>query len=319
MSRQLADLMKDKSVDDALDHLSEASPDEYASDVSYFKGLLDGSGKSGPRLGPNPYAALAKLLPSANSARDTLFREFEAYLHRSKIVFETYWAGVIGLVWYLAAVSGVALVCGFVFSTSVIPTFSAMFSSFGEALPDYTQAVFDFGGIGIPTFAVVLAITVLLVVYFVSLFHRRIQQMAPLPRWPKWVPILGRIAETYNLGLFLNYANILRRCGVDAPVALADAAAASNQAADLSLETLINDVQAHRQSQALTELGIAARLGNLDSELSYQCDQHVSNLTVALVEARDRFSLALKIALYLFVAALIIAMYLPIFKLGSVI
>lgn len=319
VSRQLAYLMEERPVDEALDRLSDASPEEYASDVAYFKGLLEGSEEPKPGLGPNPYNALLKLLPSATSARDTLFREFVAYVQQSKIIFETYWAGVIGLIWYLAAVSAVALVVGFVFSTSVVPSFGAMFNDFGEALPDYTQAVFNFGNVGIPTFAVVLALTVGLVVYFVSLFHKRIQQMAPLPRWPKWAPILGRIAETYNLGLFLNYANILRRCGVDATVAVADAATASNQSEDLSLDSLTNSVRAHRQSHALTELGIAARLGNLDAELSHQCEQHVSNLTLALVEARDRFSLVLKIVLYLFVAALVVAMYLPIFKMGSVV
>ncbi|MDJ0749462.1 MAG: hypothetical protein QNJ11_08250 [Woeseiaceae bacterium] len=319
VSRQLANLLKEASIDDALDKLSSSSPDEYASDVAYIKSLLDGSGESRPELGPNPYDAIARLLPSAKSARDTLFKEFVTYVQQSKIVFETYWAGVVGLIWYLAGVSVVALIVGYIYSTAVVPSFSSMFGSFGETLPDYTQAVFDFGGVGIPTFAVVLALTVGLVVFFVSLFHRRIQQMAPLPRWPKWAPILGRIAETYNLGLFLNYANILRKCGVDARVAVADAAAASNQAEDLALDTLANDVAAHRQSNALTELGIAARLGNLDSELSHQCEQHVGNLTLALVEARDRFSLVLKIALYLFAAALIIAMYLPIFKLGSVV
>lgn len=319
VSRQLASLMENSSTEDALTRMLESSPDEYASDVGYFEDLLAGQGESRPGLGPNPYEAIAKLAPSANSARDVLFREFVTYVQQSKIVFETYWAGVIGLIWYLAAVSAVALVVGFIFSTIVVPTFGEMFGAYGHALPDYTQAVFDLGGVGIPTFAVVLALTVGLVVYCVSLFHRRIQQMAPLPRWPKWAPILGKIAETYNLGLFLNYAHILRRCGVEPGNAIADAAAASNQSHELSLDSLVKEIRAHGQSRALTELGTAARLGNLDAELSYQCEQHVGNLTLALVEARDRFSLVLKIVLYLFVAALIVAMYLPIFKLGSVI
>lgn len=319
VSRQLASLMEDNPVDAALERLSEASPDEYSADVDYFKSLLAGSKEAKPKLGPNPYDAIAKLLPSAGNRRNTLFREFVAYVQQSKIVFATYWVGVIGLTWYLAVISLVALIIGFVFSTSVIPSFSAMFSGLGEALPSYTQVVFDFGGVGIPTFAVVLAITVGLVVYFVSLFHRRIQQMAPLPRWPKWAPILGRIAETYNLGLFLNYANILRKCGVEPRSAVADAAAASNQTEELSLDALMTNVQSHGQSQAITELAIAARLGNLDSELSHQCEQHVGNMTLALVEARDRFSLILKIVLYFYVAALTVAMYLPIFKFGSVV
>ena len=319
ISRQLAQLMQENSAKEALERLSAASPAEFSSDITYFEALLDRSGESRPRLGPNPYDAIVKLLPSVDSAGDTLFREFVAYVQQSRIVFETYWAGVVGLIWYLAAVSAVAIGVGVVFSMFVVPAFSEMFGSLGHSLPDYTQAVFDLGGAGIPTFAVILALTAGFVVYCVALFHRRIQQMAPLPRWPKWAPILGRIAETYNLGLFLNYANILRKCGVDARVAIADAAAASNLSVDVSLDTLTNDVRAHRQSQVLTELGIAARIGNLDAELSHQCDQHVGNLTLALVETRDRFSLVLKIALYLFVAALVVAMYLPIFKIGSVV
>ncbi|MEO0576641.1 MAG: hypothetical protein AAF004_14345, partial [Pseudomonadota bacterium] len=109
IARQLSGMTPNMSIEDGLDQLSRETPDTYAADVTYLKGLLNGSDTLGPKLGTNPYAALSRLMPSANAARDTLFKEFVAYVQQSKIIFETYWAGVIGLMWYLAAVSTVAL------------------------------------------------------------------------------------------------------------------------------------------------------------------------------------------------------------------
>lgn len=319
ISRQLANLLKEQQLESALQNLTTASPPEYSRDIEYMRGILAGDSESGPTLGPNPYRTIAKLLPSVQGPKNTLFREFVAYVQQNKVVFETYWTGVVGLIWYLAAVAVVALVVAVVFATYVMPAFNGMFSQFGAPLPEFTQLVFAFGGVGVPLFAVVLALVVGIVVLFVALFHRRIQQLSPLPRWPTWAPVIGKIAESYNLGLFLNYTRILRESGVDPKQAVADAAEAANQPDGLSYDQLGVDESSFSQLPVLTELGVAAKLGHFDSEISHQCDQHVGNMSLVLVEARDRFSLILKIALYSFVAALVIAMYLPIFKMGSVI
>ncbi len=319
VSRQLAGLLDQEQLAPALQKLTEASPPEYSRDIEYMRSILAGDAEAGPTLGPNPYKAIAKLLPSVSGPKDTLFREFVAYVQQSKVVFETYWAGVVGLIWYLAAVAAVALVVAMVFAASVIPSFNSMFSQFGAPLPEFTQLVFAFGGVGVPLFAIVLALVVGFIVFAVALFHRRIQQLSPLPRWPTWAPIIGKIAESYNLGLFLNYTRILRQSGVDPKKAVADAAAAANQPDDLTYDKLGSSDTNFAQLPVLTELGISAKLGQFDSEISHQCDQHVGNMSLVLIEARDRFSLILKIALYLFVATLVIAMYLPIFKMGSVV
>ncbi|MEM7432900.1 MAG: hypothetical protein AAF351_13325 [Pseudomonadota bacterium] len=319
VSRQLANLADKSSIDDSLQTLANASPAEYEADIEYFKALLSGTDGPRPKLGPNPFEAIATLLPPADKDRNTFLRQFVDYVQHSRILFDTYWAGVVGLIWYLAAVTILALIIGFTFSASVAPAFSDAFQNLGGELPELTKTIFRFGESGLPVFALVLGITGALVVYLVWLFHRRIQQMAPLPRWPRWAPVLGRIAETYNLGLFLNYVRILRKSGVDANEAVATAARTSNQSADLSMDALSQVSLSTGQNVALTELGIATSIGNLDTELEHQCEQHVSQLTLALVEARDRFSLALKILLYTFVMAMVIAMYLPIFRLGSVI
>lgn len=319
VSRQLSNLLSDEQLEPALQRLAEASPRQYAKDVEYMRNLLSGSTEQGPSLGPNPYATLANLLPAVAGSKNGFFRNFVEYVQQSKVVFETYWAGVIGMIWYLAALSVVALIVAITFGVFVVPSFNSMFAQFGAPMPELTKAVFAFSGAGIPLFAIVLMFLVGLVVWFVMLFHGRIQRLSPLPRWPKWAPIVGGITESYNLGLFLNFTRILVESGVEATRAVAEAAKAANQSSDLSFERLAEDGGDFGQSAVLTELGVAAKLGYFNEEIAFQCDQHVGRMALALVEARDRFSLVLKFVIYLFVATLVVAMYLPIFRMGSVI
>ena len=319
VSRQLASLADDQPIESALDRLKDVSPEEYADDVEYFRRLLagDASGKAG--LGPNPYRAIARFLPSVGDRKNTLFRGFVDFVRQSKVIFETYWVGIIGLMSYLAAVATIAIIVAFIFWKYVIPSFDGMFTQLGSELPEFTTLIFTYGKTGLPILAIALVVLVAAITFVVAQFHKRIQQLSPLPRWPVWAPIIGRVAEIYNFGLFLNYARMLRECGVDPDRAVADAAAASNQPESLSYREIQQDPSSHDQLTALTELGIAAKLGNFDPELEHQCDQHVAALSLTLVEARDRFSLLLKISLFVFVAALVVAMYLPIFSLGAVV
>ncbi len=319
VSRQLAALSSDQSLESALDRLKDASPEEYASDVDYLRELL--AGEEAERAGPgrSPYRAIARFLPLVGEQKNILFRAFVDFVRQSKVIFETYWVGILGLMLYVSAVATMAIIVALVFWTSVIPSFAGMFTEFGSSMPGFTRIVFAYGGAGIPIVAIVLVVLVLLVLFFVSLFHRRIQMLSPLPRWPAWAPIVGRIAEVYNLGLFLNYTRILRESGVDPERAVADAAAASNQPEGVSFAGLKENPGGPANLMALTELGVAAKLGNFDAELEHQCDQHTANLSLALVEVRNRFSLLLKTTLFLFVAVLVVAMYLPIFKMGSVV
>jgi len=319
VSRQLSNLLSEEQLEPALRRLAEASPQLYGDEIEYLRSLLTGSTETGPSPGPNPYATMAKLLPAVVGSKNGFFRNFVEYVQQSKVVFETYWAGVVGMVSYLAALSGVALIVAITFGVFVVPSFDSMFSQFGAPMPALTTAAFAFGGAGIPLFALVLTMVVALVAWFVVLFHNRIQQLSPLPQWPKWVPIVGRIAESYNLGLFLNFARILVQSDVEPTRAVAEAAKAANQSSELNFENLAATDGSPGLDPVLTELGVAAKLGYFNEEIAFQCDQHISRMSLALVEARDRFSLILKFVMYLFVATLVVAMYLPIFKMGSVI
>ncbi|MEN7343698.1 MAG: hypothetical protein AAAFM81_12180, partial [Pseudomonadota bacterium] len=134
---------------------------------------------------------------------------------------------------------------------------------------------------------------------------------------PSWLPFIGTVSETYNTGLFLNFAHLLCESGVDTDVAIREAAKISAQPDSLTLSALM-DSRRFAHSKELSALGIAARLGQAPVELAHQCDEHASTLALALIRSRDRMSLLLKLTLFVFVGLLIIAMYLPIFKMGAI-
>jgi len=319
VSRQLSNLLEDDNFEAAFKRLSEESGPHYQADIESLKALLTDSESAAPELGPNPYHALASMMTEVQGSKNKLFQKFVDYVQQNKVVFETYWTGVIGLMFYLAALSAIAVVVSVVFTTAIIPSFGTMFDQHGAQLPEFTQRVFGFSALGLPVLVVLLLAVVGLSAWFVSAFHRRIQRFEPLPRWPTWVPLAGKITATYNFGLFINFANMLVQCGVSAKRAIAVAAAHSNQPAELEHDRLIDSGKPFGDMPAVEELAIAARLGHIDKELDHQCEQHVARLATTLVDVRERFSIILKIALYLFVAVLIVAMYLPIFKMGTVI
>jgi len=319
VSRQLSSLLKKNDVETAFKRLSEESGPHYQADIESLKALLTDSATAAPALGPNPYRTLASMMTEVQGSKDKLFRKFVDFVQQNKVVFETYWTGVVGLMFYLAALSAQAVAISVIFGIYVLPSFSTMFSGFGTALPDFTRQVFAYGAAGVPVVIIVLVVIVGLSAWFVTMFHRRIQRFEPLPRWPTWVPLASKISTTYNFGLFVNFANMLVQCGVPAARAINFASAHTNQPPEIDHDKMIDSGTPFGDMPAFEELAIAARLGHIDSELDHQCEQHLARLSTALVETRERFSIVLKIVFYFFIAALIVAMYLPIFKMGTVI
>ncbi|MEO0972694.1 MAG: hypothetical protein AAFX85_06320, partial [Pseudomonadota bacterium] len=146
-------------------------------------------------------------------------------------------------------------------------------------------------------------------------FYRRSQQLRPMPHLPPWIPGAARLCRTYNHGLLLNFARLLCESGLGGEDALARAAPLSGQRPDEKAPLGALDAD----DDSVAQLAIAERLGTVGTELRAQCEEHVGRLSMALLSTRERVSLVLKIALFLYVGTLTVAMYLPIFKSSSVI
>ncbi|MEO0997474.1 MAG: hypothetical protein AAFX58_08145 [Pseudomonadota bacterium] len=314
VSRQLAGLMEGRDIETALAELTRACPPAYADDVAYLRSLLTAESAATPGPGPGPFAVLQRLLPKTGRSVGVFFSGFVDYLNQSRVVFSTYWVGIVGLVWYFVAIAALAAVLSVVFSVSIAPAFAELYEGHRQPLPTLTADLLQPAIAGLPIATLLFTALVTLLVWFVARFHRRVQQCAPMPaRWQS-VPLIGRLVEAYNLGLYLNLFRLLRLSGLAPEQAMAEAAGAVEQP---GLAAATGGSGDHSEFPALAELSIAAGLGNLDAELKHQCEQHIDTLALLLVSVRDRIALVLKLIVYAFVATLVVAMYLPIFKLGE--
>ena len=321
VGRQLTSLLDRYSMDEAFARLTQGSPDSYMPDIQRLRKIVEGSRTDEVPLGANAYATLSKLIPEMTRSggdRITLFVEFNRYLRRVSAIYQTYWAGMLGMLWYLATLLGIAVLITSVFVTTVAPQFKTLFGSLGATLPPITDAIFMSGSL--PGLLLGVAIVfVATLIYLAILCQRRLQQLAPLRPWPRWFPFFGELVQTYNRGLFLNFARLGVLSGVDANRALQIAASLTCQQSGIDYSTLAAANPDTIEDSVVGELAIAARIDNLNGEIEFQCEQQFGVLAEALVNARERGGLIIKLILYLLIGTLIVAMYQPIFEMGSVI
>jgi hypothetical protein len=194
-----------------------------------------------------------------------------------------------------------------VFWLYLLPQFAMLYESFGAELPALTKVLLMDGG------AIALSMTTLLVVVVVGirLFRRhasrRLQALRPFdPRMAGW-PLVGPIVSAYNEAIFLAYVRVLTASGCDQEIAQQRSAA-------------LTGVELRRDGSLLgASFAIAAELGRSAVELDHQYARSATTLPVAFDRALHRVDSALKLLFAVAVGLLVIAMYLPIFKLGSVI
>jgi type II secretory pathway component PulF len=315
-SRQLARLLETSDLDTALKKLGGACGPAYARDVERLRALLTSSHSAPQSLGPTPYRTMAKLVPEAGPDRSRFFQDFAEYVRQSSGIYRTWWTGVASVASYLAALCVIAVCIAALFSLYVLPSFAQLFAGFGGELPEFTQNVFWFSRGGLPILAVIALVVVGSVGWFTLLFRRSIQEFAPLPRWLVSAPLIGTLATTYNYGLFVNFARLLLRSGASPARAIGTAAGHSNQRS-VTFDDLLANYPPSGEGSGLRELAIAAKLDNLAAEIAFQCDDHTARLADVLVRVRERFAFFAKLIVYWLIACLIVAMYLPIFRMGS--
>jgi hypothetical protein len=182
----------------------------------------------------------------------------------------------------------------------------------GATLPQLTAALLGGGR------WIVLATALLLVAAAVFVFPVRPggRRTWRLDLFSKRALFGREAARTYRQFLFVSYASALVSAGIHPRKSLA---VASNEA---GIYTGIDFGTA--EAAAMTErlpaqLLSADRLGHLHEELIAQRGLRAD----ALIESIERLQLqagfAMRAVLYVLVATMVIAMYLPIFKLGSII
>jgi type II secretory pathway component PulF len=212
-----------------------------------------------------------------------------------------------------AATAAIAIVVAGVYVIFVLPQFAYLFHSMGAAMPRFTNALL--GGGRILIFFALLA----LIVVAIFLLPLKLEWQHGERRW-RFSPLakrvwLGReVAQQFRRQLFVAHAAMLVAGGIGARKALAIASEEVGVHTDIRFETDSFDVPA---DELLNALAIAERRGHLDDEVVAQRAISTESLLHAVDALQLQVSFATRLLTYLLVGALVVAMYLPIFKVGA--
>ncbi|MEL7310445.1 MAG: hypothetical protein AAFN07_02935 [Pseudomonadota bacterium] len=319
LARQLEQLTADRPMADAIQKMKLELPEAYLPDLERLESIVVHNNPPAKSLGGSAlmaYTPLAALLPEDERTR--LFPKVAQFAADQRTLFSTYWAGLVSQLWYFGWLIATGLTLAGIMSAFVISAFEDLFAGFGSQLPALTRAVYRMDGLWFGALLIGAAVLTIIAIANIIQFSQRIGTLAPARDWHRWIPGFAPSVAAYNMSLFLNFTRILRDCGVDER----DAITTGAQMSRIDVQPLLGQSEVtgdHDVLPNVTELAIAQSLGTFDAELESQCDLYPATLATALTRTRDTFSWSLRLIAYIIVGILVVASYLPIFQMGSVV
>ena len=319
-------------IETALQSLKSVASGEQQSIVSNLEAAFSEQASSAPdALSPQigPYSALRKLVAVVRKEGGdpiAVFPRFDAMLLSLDEHIRQMWSSIESfLIYFLTVVIIAAIVFGELF-VFVVPQYQAMFSSFGHSLPTLTDWLTKNNGI----FAVLLIgglgfVFAILIISGKRVFDN-ISNLLPVASFVQNIAFLKPIANSYNRILSLNYTRVLIGAGLSFKRALELSAQLANDEV-FAAEILTSNtsgksiaVKSKRNKQGnhvASAIALAQAAGNLEAELDYQISDLNVCLAHQLMVMRDKVMTLLHVLLAVIIGLLVVAMYLPIFKLGE--
>ena len=233
--------------------------------------------------------------------------------------------------YYPAAVIVVAFGVSALLLLKVVPQFEEMFKSFGADLPGLTQMVVHASEALQENFLLYLGIFVGVIVGFIQLKKRSLKFAHALDRLSLKLPIVGNILNNAAVARFARTLSTTFRAGVPLVEGLDTVAGAvGNVVYGDAIKKIKEDVSTGHQLQlAMQQTGIFPHMvvsmaaigeesGNLDAMLAKVADyyeQEVANDVDAMSSLIEPLVMVLIGGI---VGVMIVAMYLPIFKMAAV-
>ncbi|WP_449429957.1 type II secretion system F family protein [Pseudomonas putida] len=214
----------------------------------------------------------------------------------------------------------------------VIPRFQSLFAGFDAALPAFTQWVIDLST-GLARYGVwLLAGVVLLVLAGRQLYRRHVPARLWISRQVLRLPVFGKLLGQAALARFARSLGTAYGCAVPLLDALGTVARACggdlHQQAILRLRQGMANGLALNQAMAVEPLfppllvqltAIGESSGTLDQMLEKAASHYEEQVSQTLDQLTSLLEPAIVLILGLLVGGLVVAMYLPIFQLGSLI
>jgi type IV pilus assembly protein PilC len=233
---------------------------------------------------------------------------------------------------YPAAVLVVAVIVTVILLIFVIPQFEALFKGFGADLPAFTQAVIDVSKF-VQNDGVFLAMVVGGLGFTFFYFKKRSRKMRQfLDRMSLKIPIIGPILNKSAIARYARTLSTMFAAGVPLVEALESVAGATgNIVYEDAVMRMRDEVATGQRLQRAMEatglfpnmviqmIAVGEESGSLDSmsaKVATFYEAEVDNAVDSMSSLLEPLIMAI---LGVLVGSLVIAMYLPIFKLGSVV
>lgn len=299
------------AINTAFDALRNDLPESYENSISALEKMV--TGNEPVKMVGYGYSFLGLLneliglIKQEDGDIAQLFQSSHEILRDAVTKARDYWSGFNSLITYFAIILMIAIGVSGIFTIFVLPQFQAMFDGFGSSLPMFTALVLDNNLL----FTLIIPVlTMLVVICVLCSYHIRVRvsQFRPLSNICRWVPGLNKISDVYRYYLFVQYANILRKSKLsdESAIKYAELMSGANNNGNMFFHW-------H------TAIETAGQMNMLMPELEYQSAQVGALFGRRMIVVRERLTLWVQVILGLLVGTLIIAMYLPIFKMGEVV
>ncbi|MBK5930092.1 type II secretion system protein F [Halochromatium salexigens] len=233
---------------------------------------------------------------------------------------------------YPAAVIIVAIIVTVVIMLFVIPQFKALFSSFGADLPAFTLLVIAISDV-MRNYWLLMAVGVAALVFaIISTFKRSRAFRDTLDRTALHMPVIGTILRKAAVARFARTLSTLFAAGVPLVDALESVSGATGSVVYANAVKVMRDDIATGQSLqlAMQQRGLFPHMvvqmtaigeesGALDAMLAKVADFYEEQVDNAVDALSSLLEPLIMIVIGALVGSLVVAMYLPIFKLATVI
>jgi len=233
---------------------------------------------------------------------------------------------------YPAAVLAVAFIVTLILLIFVIPQFESLFKGFGADLPAFTQAVIDLSRF-VQHNGIYIGVVIGIGVYIFIYFHKRSRKLREfLDRALLNFPIIGPILNKAAIARFARTLSTMFSAGVPLVEALESVAGATgNIVYETAVMKMRDEVATGQRLQRAMEntglfpnmvvqmIAVGEESGSLDTmsgKVASFYEDDVDNAVDSMSSLLEPLIMAI---LGVLVGGLVIAMYLPIFKLGQVV
>lgn len=283
--------------------------------------------RSHPRYFDDLYCDLVEA-GEQSGALETIYDRISIYKEKS----EALKSKIKKAMFYPAAVLAVAAIVTMLLLLFVIPQFKDIFEGFGAELPAFTQFVLGISDAVQNYWYIILAV-VIAAVYSFKTAHRKSQNVRNhTDKFILKIPVISTILDKAAVARFARTLSTTFAAGIPLVDALISAAGASgNYVYRSAIQDVRSEVMggmqmnvAMKTTEAFPDMVtqmvmIGEESGDLDGMLSKVADIYEQQVDDAVDALTSLLEPMIMVVLGVVVGGLIVAMYLPIFQLGSVV